>query len=144
MIEGAGRTLGYAALCLVIYAFAAACSSDDAGRSGICAALDDLGAEIVSFQERLRLPGIVAAGLRDANTELEARVVQVSAAALPEDDVDDIAATFRAAAQAVDDTVPLGLAQARPREPVEMAAAFILVELQPFVDAHARALEERC
>ncbi len=70
--------------------------------------------------------------------------MQVSAAALPEDDVDDIAATYRVVAQTVDDTIPLGLAQARPREPVEMAAAFIVVELQPFVDAHARALEKRC
>ena len=142
-MESAGRTLGCAALCLVICAFAAACSSDDAGRTASCEALDALGVEIVSFQKLLVWPGITAAPLREANAALEARVMRVAAAA-PKDDVDDIVAAFRPVAQAVDDTIPSSLAQAFPREPAQMAAPFISVELQPLVHAHARVLEKRC
>ena len=58
----------------------------------------------------------------------------------PDDGLTDVIAAFGKAATAVYDTVPPFLAEERPGEPVQMAAAFISIELQPLVDAHARAL----
>ncbi len=142
-MASAGRTLGWAALGLLICTLAAACSGGGAERAASCGALDALGVEIASYQGLLVWPGITAAPLMEATEELEVAVLQVANAS---DDQysSSIIEAFRLVGDAAEDTIPLWLVESRPGEPVQMAAAFISVELQPLIDAHMRAIDEHC
>lgn len=140
-MASASRTLAWAALGILILV-AAACANDDAERSSSCLALDALGAEIAAYGELLIWPGIRAAPMQQATDELEAAVLTV--ANDPDSEYADILTAFESVRAAFDDTIPQSLVELRPEEPAQMAARFVLTELQPLIEAHARALEERC
>ncbi len=143
-MASAGRKLGWAALGLfIIGMLAAACSGGDAKRAANCEALDALGLEISSFQQLLVWPGVTAAPLREARDDLEATVLRVRNVS---DDqyATDIVEAFGPISDSVDDTIPPLLAELRPGEPAQMAAAFVSVELQSLIDAHMRAFDEQC
>ncbi len=141
-MASAGRTLAWAALgiCILI---AAACASDDAERSSSCVALEALGTELVAYEEFLAWPGITAAPMQQGTDELEAAVL-VAANSSDDEFATDIVTAFGTVRAAVVDTIPQSLVDLRPEEPAQMAARFVLVELQPLIDAHARALAELC
>ena len=138
-----GRTLAWPILGVVLLMLVAACSGQGADRSATCDALDLLGAEIASYQELLVWPGVTAASLQEATDDLEAAVVGIANVT---DDASAIAIAeaFVLVSDAFRSTIPASLVELRPGEPAQMAAAFISVELQPLVDAHAAALEESC
>ncbi len=142
-MASAGRTLSSVALGVVMLA-AFACVDGDVERSSTCLALDALGDGIGAYESLLVWPGITAAPLRAATEALEADVARVVEAAGTDAAVTGIVPGFRQVAAAVDDTVPPLLAEGRPGEPVQMAASFISIELQPLAEAHGRALQERC
>ncbi len=141
-MASAGRTLAWAALgfCILL---AAACASDDAERSPSCEALEALGTELVAYEAFLVWPGITAAPMQQATDELEAAVL-VAANSSDDDVAADIVTAFGTVRAAVVDTIPQSLVDLRPEEPAQMAARFVLVELQPLIDAHDRAFEARC
>ena len=118
---------------------ASACGSDNGERSSNCAALDELGAEIGAYEEFLIWPGIRAAPMHQATDDLGAAVL-VAANNADDDNATDIIAAFESVRAAVVDTIPQSLVDSRPEEPVQMAARFVLVELQPLIDAQDRAL----
>ena len=62
----------------------------------------------------------------------------------PDSEYPDILTAYESVRAAFDDTIPQSLVELRPQEPAQMAARFVLTELQPLIDAHARALEESC
>ena len=144
-MASAGRKLGWAALGLFItYMLATACSTGEADGAAGCEALNALGLEIASYQELLVWPGITAAPLREATEELEAAVLPLANVPGAEDYATDIIEALGPIGEAVDNTIPPSLAELRPGEPAQMAAAFIAVELQPLIDAHMRAIDEHC
>ncbi len=143
-MASAGRKLAWAALgAYSLYILAAACSGGDVERDTSCEALDALGVEIASYQELLVWPGITAASLLEGTDKLETAVLQLANSS-GDQYTTDIIEAFTLVDDAAEETVPPSLAELRPGEPVQMAAAFISVELQPLIDARARALSERC
>ncbi len=142
-MASAGRTLGWAALGLLICMLAAACSGGGAERAASCGALAALGVEIEAYAELLIWPGITVAPLQEATDELEAVVLLVVGVSDGEYAA-DIAEAFALVADAVSSSIPDSLVESRPQEPAQMAARFISVELQPLIDAHASALKEQC
>jgi hypothetical protein len=80
--------------------------------------------------------------MQQGTDELEAAVRAV--ANDPNNEYADILTAFESVRAAFADTIPQSLVELRPEEPAQMAARFVLTELQPLIDAHAGALEERC
>ncbi len=138
----AGRTLAWAAFGVLLL-IVAACADDDVERSASCAALDALGAEIGSYGELLIWPGITAAPMQQATDELEASVLVVVDSS-DNEHAAEIVTAFESVRAAASDTIPQSLVDSRPEEPAQMAARFVLVELQPLIDAHARAFQDSC
>ena len=77
--------------------------------------------------------------MHQATDDLGAAVL-VAANNADDDNATDIIAAFESVRAAVVDTIPQSLVDSRPEEPVQMAARFVLVELQPLIDAQDRAL----